>query len=60
LHCQHHIEGGGEQARLGIGPSVSFLYRTVFPLEDAADELVGGTLGVDNQQAAGTQDISLH
>jgi hypothetical protein len=35
-------------------------YGTVLPFEDAADQLMGGTVGVDNQQAAGTQGISVH
>ena len=41
LAGQNHIEGCPAQARLGIGPPISFLDGTVFPLEHAADDARG-------------------
>jgi hypothetical protein len=60
LPGQHYVKGCGAQECLGVGPSVGPLYGAVIPLEDAAKEFLNLTVGVDDQQVAGTQDISVH
>jgi hypothetical protein len=49
LAGQYDVEGRGAQQRLGIGPPISLLNGAIRPIEDAADELVDGAVGVDNQ-----------
>jgi hypothetical protein len=60
LPGQYDIERESSQTLLHIGPPIGLVYGAVFPLENAPEELVRGTLVIHKQQAAGTQGISLH
>ena len=60
LARQYDVERKRSQALFSVGFAKSVMYRTVLVFQDAAKQFVGGTVGVDNQQAAGTQSISVH
>ncbi|MEI9972047.1 MAG: hypothetical protein WDO73_08285 [Ignavibacteriota bacterium] len=53
-------KGETAQAGLGVRPAEGVGDGAIFALENAADQFVGRTIGVDYQQAAGTQGISVH
>ena len=60
LARQHDIERKSSQAVLGVGFPKSVVYGMAFVFQDAAKQFVRGTVGVDKQQTAGTQGISIH
>jgi hypothetical protein len=49
LSGQHHVKGGGAEERLGFASAKSVLDGAILPLEDAPQDLMDGTVGIDNQ-----------
>jgi hypothetical protein len=47
LPRQHHFKGGGTEEFLGLGSAKSVVDGAILALEDAPEDLMDGTVGID-------------